>query len=154
MGETGSGKSETTKEILRYLCSFTCNDIANKMNEANPILEAFGNGRTSLNNNSSRYSKFIQVFPYYFKFLLYLHLISLLIFLLLQLHYNNSNFEVIGGKIENFMLEKSRICQLSYYIFRIIFGTSTVVRKQLSLNEVFEFDTKLDFEINVNYLLE
>lgn len=53
---------------------------------------------------------------------------------------------MIGGKIENFMLEKSRICQLSYHIFRIIFGSSTELRKKLSLNEVFKVD--LNFEIN------
>lgn len=62
MGETGSGKTESTKHILRYLCYFTRSGIDIKMTEANTIMEAFGNARTTCNNNSSRYSKFVQVF--------------------------------------------------------------------------------------------
>lgn len=61
LGESGSGKTESTKEILRYFCHFTRNEVAEKINHASPIMEAFGNAKTIFNDNSSRYCKFILV---------------------------------------------------------------------------------------------
>ena len=76
-GESGSGKTVTTKYIMGYLAKqsqrntlldLTKNNDGNRNGgiesqilQSNPILESFGNARTIRNDNSSRFGKFIAL---------------------------------------------------------------------------------------------
>ena len=91
-GESGSGKTETTKFMLRFL-SFLSNekneDTAGKSFEeqimqSNPILESVGNAKTVYNNNSSRFGKYMVV------------------------NFNSQGI-IEGGKIIDYLLEKNRV---------------------------------------------
>lgn len=65
-GESGSGKTETNKHLMQYVAyrsksESLSNDLSATILAANPILEAFGNAKTSRNNNSSRFGKFVKL---------------------------------------------------------------------------------------------
>jgi myosin-5 len=86
-GESGSGKTESTKVIMAYLARITTMDHAHSLSKeavahnksigqleqrvlnTNPILEAFGNAKTLRNDNSSRFGK-VKDFIYYRKIFL------------------------------------------------------------------------------------
>ena len=62
-GESGAGKTETTKLVLRSLAlaSRTNGKMAEAALESGLLLEAFGNARTVYNHNSSRFGKWMAV---------------------------------------------------------------------------------------------
>lgn len=74
-GESGAGKTESTKVVMRYLAGLSANKASQNKGEAtdlaaplesrvlqtNPILEGFGNARTLRNDNSSRFGKWISL---------------------------------------------------------------------------------------------
>ncbi|XP_069830766.1 unconventional myosin-VI isoform X5 [Dendropsophus ebraccatus] len=115
-GESGAGKTENTKFVLRYLTESygSGQDIDERIVEANPLLEAFGNAKTVRNNNSSRFGKFVEI------------------------HFNEKH-SVVGGFVSHYLLEKSRICvqgqdERNYHIFyRLCAGAPEEIRQKLFL---------------------
>ncbi|KAB2071093.1 hypothetical protein ES319_A08G199900v1 [Gossypium barbadense] len=93
-GESGAGKTETTKMIMRYLAylgghaAAEARTVERKVLESNPVLEAFGNAKTVRNNNSSRFGKFVEI-----QF--------------------DARGQISGAAIRTYLLEKSRVCQIS-----------------------------------------
>ncbi|XP_030850695.1 unconventional myosin-VI-like isoform X1 [Strongylocentrotus purpuratus] len=99
-GESGAGKTESTKYILRYLTEShgqSAGIIEQRIIEANPLLEAFGNAKTVRNNNSSRFGKFMEM------------------------HFGEKH-DVVGGYVSHYLLEKPRVCwqngeERNYHVF-------------------------------------
>lgn len=100
-GESGSGKTENAKHLLKYLiwrCQGNSN-LEELLLSSHFILECFGNAKTQINENSSRFGKYLTLFF--------------------------ENGIIIGGKIEEYLLEKSRITHQSkndknFHIFYLI----------------------------------
>ena len=119
-GESGAGKTESTKYILKYLCdnygqsSQSQGSLEEKILQANPILEAFGNAKTTRNNNSSRFGKFIEI------------------------HFDGS-CSVVGGYISHYLLERARVVSQSkaernYHIFyQLCAGADAELAQRLHL---------------------
>merc|ERR1711976_147182 len=105
-GESGAGKTENTKKVITYLAMVATGSgkksekkvsLEDQIVATNPILESYGNAKTSRNDNSSRFGKFIRI------------------------HFTSSG-KLCGCDIESYLLEKSRITQQqeverSYHIF-------------------------------------
>uniref|UniRef100_A0A3B3DVZ7 Unconventional myosin-VI n=1 Tax=Oryzias melastigma TaxID=30732 RepID=A0A3B3DVZ7_ORYME len=115
-GESGAGKTENTKFVLRCLLfSFGFVTLPSLLSAANPLLEAFGNAKTVRNNNSSRFGKFVEI------------------------HFNEKN-AVVGGFVSHYLLEKSRICtqgpeERNYHIFyRLCAGAPEEIRQKFHLS--------------------
>ncbi|KEG12483.1 myosin heavy chain MYA2-related [Trypanosoma grayi] len=94
-GESGAGKTEATKIVVKYLAQISCKhgteeekkmglEVGARLNACSPILECFGNARTVRNDNSSRFGKFMKV-----KF--------------------DEKGRLVGAETTKYLLEKSRI---------------------------------------------
>eukprot|EP00878_Enallax_costatus_P022226 GHUV01023569.1.p1 GENE.GHUV01023569.1~~GHUV01023569.1.p1 ORF type:complete len:1540 (+),score=641.95 GHUV01023569.1:53-4672(+) len=117
-GESGAGKTETTKKAMQFFASLaggTASGVDKQVLETNPILEAFGNAKTQRNHNSSRFGKLIEI------------------------HFNKTN-HICGARIRTYLLEKSRVVhqlkgERSFHIFyQLVRGTKDEsTRKALRL---------------------
>merc|ERR1712038_391885 len=123
-GESGAGKTENTKKVIAYLAQVAASgkkqakkvSLEDQIVATNPILESYGNAKTSRNDNSSRFGKFIRI------------------------HFNAAG-KLSGCDIESYLLEKSRITQQqeverSYHIFyQLLMPFVPGMREKLLLSE-------------------
>merc|ERR1712048_1121299 len=110
-GESGAGKTENTKKV----------SLEDQIVATNPILESYGNAKTSRNDNSSRFGKFIRI------------------------HFTQSG-KLCGCDIESYLLEKSRITQQqeverSYHIFYQLLqpAVPTMKAKCLLTDDIYDY---------------
>lgn len=111
-GESGAGKTESTKLLLRHimeLCKAN-SQLEQQILQVNPLLEAFGNAQTVMNDNSSRFGKYIQ------------------------LRFQNSS--VKGAKINEYLLEKSRVVhqdqgEQNFHIFYLMLAGISLEDKEI-----------------------
>ncbi|KAH7424896.1 hypothetical protein KP509_11G030500 [Ceratopteris richardii] len=93
-GESGAGKTETTKLLMQYLAFMggramtDGRTVEQQVLESNPLLEAFGNAKTVRNDNSSRFGKFVE------------------------LQFDRSG-RISGAAVRTYLLERSRVVQIS-----------------------------------------
>ncbi|KAF2078544.1 hypothetical protein CYY_000168 [Polysphondylium violaceum] len=145
-GESGAGKTETTKFLLQYFAAMgnmikenggssntvpssphkkgvphqVEKSVEERVLESTPLLEAFGNAKTLRNDNSSRFGKFIEI------------------------HFNEYG-SIIGAKILTYLLEKSRIVrqvynERNYHIFyQLIAGADSELQEKLNLLDINDY---------------
>ena len=127
-GESGAGKTETTKIVMSYLTTLgamgtseaAAKDgeltVMERVLQTNPVLEAFGNARTLRNDNSSRFGKFIE------------------------LGFNRAG-QLMGAKVETYLLEKVRVAfhatgERNYHMFyQLLRGASQEQKEKYGLLE-------------------
>lgn len=118
-GESGAGKTETTKLIMQYLAymggrATEGRSVESQVLESNPLLEAFGNAKTVRNNNSSRFGKFVEI------------------------QFDRSG-RISGAAVRTYLLERSRVVQITdpernYHCFyQLCAGASPEEREKLKL---------------------
>ncbi|KFO78479.1 Unconventional myosin-XV, partial [Cuculus canorus] len=117
-GHSGSGKTEAAKAIVRYLTLLYQRSDTHRIRQpcnVLPILESFGNARTILNDNSSRFGK------------------------LLNVHLRHGI--VVGSSISQYLLEKSRVVfqapgERNYHVFyELLAGLPAEQKEELYLQE-------------------
>ncbi|NXM33349.1 MYO1E protein, partial [Oxyruncus cristatus] len=121
-GESGAGKTVAAKYIMSYISKISgggpkVQHVKDIILQSNPLLEAFGNAKTVRNNNSSRFGKYFEI-----QF--------------------SPGGEPDGGKISNFLLEKSRVVmrnpgERSFHIFyQLIEGASSEQKSILGITSM------------------
>uniref|UniRef100_A0AAY4EHF9 Osteoclast-stimulating factor 1 n=1 Tax=Denticeps clupeoides TaxID=299321 RepID=A0AAY4EHF9_9TELE len=118
-GESGAGKTVAAKYIMGYISkvsggSSKVQHVKDIILQSNPLLEAFGNAKTVRNNNSSRFGKYFEI------------------------QFSRGG-EPDGGKISNFLLEKSRVVsqnenERNFHIYyQLIEGASPQQKESLGI---------------------
>jgi myosin-5 len=135
-GESGAGKTVSAKYIMRYFATRESPDQPGSRSKGraedmshteqqilatNPIMEAFGNAKTTRNDNSSRFGKYIEIM------------------------FDNKT-EIVGARIRTYLLERSRLVfqplkERNYHIFyQLLAGATEAERDELSLVPVEHFE--------------
>jgi myosin-5 len=135
-GESGAGKTVSAKYIMRYFAtretpehqgsrakkgSEDMSETEEQILATNPIMEAFGNAKTTRNDNSSRFGKYIEIMF-------------------------DTKRSIIGAKIRTYLLERSRLVfqpprERNYHIFyQLAAGASEDQTRELSLLPIEEFE--------------
>ncbi|DBA04293.1 TPA: hypothetical protein N0F65_002055 [Lagenidium giganteum] len=118
-GESGAGKTETTKILMDNLATITSGaqqETIDRIIQVNPLLESFGNAKTKRNDNSSRFGKFTQ------------------------LQFDDKHV-LCGAKCETYLLEKTRVItqdagERNYHIFyQLLYGATSEERDSHGLLE-------------------
>ncbi|KAL1930542.1 hypothetical protein VTP01DRAFT_10704 [Rhizomucor pusillus] len=130
-GESGAGKTVSAKYIMRYFATADdketvgkqARDSARGMTEVeeqilatNPIMEAFGNAKTTRNDNSSRFGKYIEI-----QF--------------------DKGCNIVGARTRTYLLERSRLIfqpetERNYHIFyQLCAGAPLTERKEFELKD-------------------
>ncbi|KAK6467301.1 unconventional myosin-Vb-like [Huso huso] len=100
-GESGAGKTVSAKFTMRYFAavggSARETSVEERVLESNPIMEAIGNAKTTRNDNSSRFGKYIEI------------------------GFGRKG-DIIGANMRTYLLEKSRVVfqtteERNYHIF-------------------------------------
>lgn len=135
-GESGAGKTVSAKYIMRYFATRESPENPGQRNKkgaesmseteeqilaTNPIMEAFGNAKTTRNDNSSRFGKYIEIMF-------------------------DKKTNIIGAKIRTYLLERSRLVfqplkERNYHIFyQMIAGVTEAQRQELNLLPIEQFE--------------
>ncbi|KAJ5765572.1 hypothetical protein N7520_005131 [Penicillium odoratum] len=135
-GESGAGKTVSAKYIMRYFATRESSDQPGKYTTSradaiseteeqilatNPVMEAFGNAKTTRNDNSSRFGKYIEIMF-------------------------DDRTNIIGAKIRTYLLERSRLVfqplkERNYHIFyQLVAGATDEERQELGILPVEEFE--------------
>ncbi|XP_026172419.1 myosin IEb [Mastacembelus armatus] len=118
-GESGAGKTVAAKYIMSYVSKVSgggekVQHVKDIILQSNPLLEAFGNAKTVRNNNSSRFGKYFEI------------------------QFSRGGAPD-GGKISNFLLEKSRVVsqnpgERNFHIYyQLLGGASGEQRENLGI---------------------
>ncbi|XP_069622080.1 unconventional myosin-Va isoform X4 [Ranitomeya imitator] len=100
-GESGAGKTVSAKYAMRYFATVSGSaseaNVEEKVLASNPIMEAIGNAKTTRNDNSSRFGKYIEIGF-------------------------DKRYRIIGAHMRTYLLEKSRVVfqadeERNYHIF-------------------------------------
>ncbi|ESO82465.1 hypothetical protein LOTGIDRAFT_134504 [Lottia gigantea] len=86
-GESGAGKTESANLLVQQLTQLgkaPNRTLEERILQVNPLMEAFGNAKTVINDNSSRFGKYLEMFF-------------------------TPTGTIIGAKITEYLLEKSRV---------------------------------------------
>lgn len=135
-GESGAGKTVSAKYIMRYFATRespdnpgartkrgveTMSETEEQILATNPIMEAFGNAKTTRNDNSSRFGKYIEIMF-------------------------DDQRNIIGAKIRTYLLERSRLVfqplkERNYHIFyQLVAGASDEQREALNILPIEQFE--------------
>ncbi|XP_055030190.2 unconventional myosin-Va isoform X5 [Misgurnus anguillicaudatus] len=123
-GESGAGKTVSAKYAMRYFATVSGSaseaNVEEKVLASNPIMESIGNAKTTRNDNSSRFGKYIEIGF-------------------------DKKYHIIGANMRTYLLEKSRVVfqadeERNYHIFYQLCASANLPEfKALKLRTANEF---------------